>query len=520
VTVDFSDRTIDLPLYTVRVTAQAAADAVTLACEVTHKFDPAGDLRGFATCFVLADGMGGADKFPLASGWGGPYPPHLYARVTAGRVTTETYTLVRAGETFLVPAGPVELHLKVFDEGSRAIAFVKLSVDLPPRPVPTLKSGKIVRSLFWGGPDSVEQDNAAAAFRAAGVTALETGAFSNPADSGGDIATITLQQAKDYWTQNAGRGIQKVRDLGFLAVLIGDDLFRSPTERNFIRVGPVAHDYVVWVAQQWLANADIIAGIQLLDEAPDISTDPVYQTVVDWVRGVWPTAPLSWPNQNWDGLVLANEVPGRASYATRYLALDGALENNAATIGEVGFRYGKALANLPAGWPVSSDMGATGPFYRKGAPGPDYNPSTDTLIKPGADPAAIVAQPWIALALAPLCGIRTYTYDAPFARNGRAGSGVGSDNQTGVKPGDDRWSAFSVAYNSIGTREAELLSGFQPPQRQGPWLLGFRDGLEWAVNLSSLAAECPPGQWRLVTPAGEVAFPGGTVPSGGVVIRA
>src|SRR4051812_14353583 len=115
----------------IRVTAQATPDNLVVVCEVSHKFDPVGDSRQFASCFILTNGLGGPTKFPLVSGWGGPYPPHAVSRTTVGRVITETYTIVRSADTFLVPPGPVELHVEAFDLGSHPLAFARMSVVMP-----------------------------------------------------------------------------------------------------------------------------------------------------------------------------------------------------------------------------------------------------------------------------------------------------------------------------------------------------------------------------------------------------
>jgi hypothetical protein len=510
--------TRDLPLYTVVVTADAGVDTVVIACAVTHKFDPSGDGRRNAGCQVLGNGMGG-DNFPLVSNYGGPYTPHTSSQVVNGSVTTTTLTVVRSVVTQLIPPTQTTFHVRVFDTNSAVIVHVDLEVDLPSRPVPSLKTNTIPRSLFQTSVPAQAAD--VTAFRAAGINCLEYGLFQNPADGfstgGGGVGAATLAGWKADMAGYIAPVYDWARANGFLLFLAGDSFFRSPDEKSWIKNTSWAHDAVTWLMAQVATYSDVVVGIEMQDESPDTGTDLAYQLVVDWIREVWPDAPISWPTQNWDGIVLPNEVPSRASYASRFVAYDGLLPYAVPSVGELEFRYRPASANTPDGWPVVLDLSGMGPVYTKGGPGGDYNPATDTLDIGGLTPESIVASVWIALARG-CCALRCYAWDGG-GYAGRLATPVGNQFQTGIRAGDARWSALSAAYNSVGSREAKLLAGFRPPQQQGPWLLGFRDELNWAVNVSSRSEPCAPGNWRLVIPGGEVDFAGGgSVPSGGVII--
>ena len=506
-TADLTAQTITIPPYTLSVSAGVTATHVTatLVCESPLADN---DPRAPDNLMVWVDGQ-------LATVYHAQTPQ--VARTRDGDAVTYAVSVPRDGLD-LSPEARLNLSLWTLD-ATRAIGYFRLTLPVPPQPLPAVAPGLVIRTMFNLPPHEVTPEMVPA-LKAAGINALSGGVFNNPGDN---PTTDTLEKFLTIMnTYRVRPALQFCRDHGFKYLGMADDFFRTENERAFINTSPWAADAVRATGELLEEFSDVVVGVEMFDEAPaDPLSDPAYGLVVGWLRETTLT-PLAWPNQ----LPYAWESPAFADYASRFHSVgewrqmneDGpSLEQLAAGVA----RAAGAAAGTqppPAGWPWLCLVSCAGPYYTKRAEGGEYQPGLDELLQGGVRDTDIVAQVWLALAYG-ASGVRVYGYDWDLWANHRANDPVGTaEQQTGAKPGDARWPGVVAGLKSVEGREAAILSGFRPPERIGPFVYARRDAIAWAVNVSELPATLFPEGGRLVTPAGEVNFDGGEVPPGGVVI--
>lgn len=432
---------------------------------------------------------------------------------------TLTVTIDRA--IFPGEAGAAEITVSVWPQsdltnGGYSVSPVTLDGTPSPFVLPDTPSGQVlttptVRSIFNSDPISVvEADNVAAAFATAGINAVESQIFNNPADSG----ATTIEE----WRTSMA-GVQAACNWcvanEFNLLGNGDNFGRFGYQLDWMHTNPLA-EQVTRETAQMLTDCGCCVGVEMIDE---VGNDPpgydLYDFIDWWHDQGGP--PLAWPNQEpylWETAELSD-------YSSRYWASGiwrPAMEGRHYSGWEIWYAM-THTNDPPTARPLSGLVSVCGPFYQKRAHGSEYLPGYDELIAGDVLPRQIVLQVWTALAYG-ASRLRAYAYDWLGWRLARANQTPGEDNpaglQTGAKPGDDRWAALSVAYNSVAIREEALAGTPYVPVKSGPWVFGRRGSLVWGVNTSERDLASPNGSGEIITPAGETF--GSTVPAGGVIL--
>jgi hypothetical protein len=427
------------------------------------------------------------------------------------------------GELFRPEPGDVGLTASLWDTGvsqvGRYLSATAASVPGTPSPfvLPAVPSGqalmpRVVRSAFNTAPLSVDPDDPWAAFRAAGVTHLETGVFA----SGGDYPALdTFEKWVDGWGYLIRPQIDRCVELGFRLLATGDNFFRFDYQRAWLHACPWAEQAVRYAAA-YLRDTGACDGIEMVDEVGD---DPaLYQPVnfLSWWRDEG-GPPVAWPN----AAPYAWEVPELSDYSSRYWSDAEWREGRpgrSLTGWQIRNGLDRARLNVPASRPWFCCVSCAGPFYDKLVPGGEYQPG-DAIRKGGVSAADVVAQVWLALANG-ASGVRLYGYDWQLWRDERANTEPGAITphglQTGSRPGDARWPGVHAALSSVVSREQLLLGTPYVPTRSGPWDFGRRGDLVWGVNTSERALPSPNGPGTVVSPGGESTS--GLVPAGCVIL--
>lgn len=449
---------------------------------------------------------------------GGPDPQFPAVTAAAGVVTGNRtdFTATIDPRKLAAPAAQVKLLLLCFhddfslpEDWMRRLPYVRLAVDTPAVVRPAVRPGAVPRSLFTLGPDEVLVYGVQAV-KDAGVSALELGVFSNPADTG-----HTQAQWHDYnITQRLTPWLAFCAANDFLFVATGDDWCRTEVEREWLANTPWAEAATKEVLTL-LRDSGRCVGIEVVDESPNEPFHPAHTLLRQWANEVGGVK-LAWPNMR-----LPPEVPIEAPEWSDYLSRFHDERYEFGRPGGVSLfeKIRGQLKYAPATTrPWMGFASVNGPDYRKLVAGGDYNPAGDRLNNSGNAPADIPAQVWTAVCLG-ATGVRCYSFDHRWIAE-RAGEPVGStkDLQTGTKPGDARWAGVSDAFNSLAAREPLVLGPYHGYRIAGPWVIGWWDGLLVHVNASDAAQTLPTAGSLVVGGSGETPFTGGEVPPGGVVL--
>jgi hypothetical protein len=502
--------------HTVTVDATADAREVVVTVADDYAFDRsaggAEDPRRIGNVMVWVDGelvvqafdAMGAPKY-RGHGWDQKRP--------SNRREVVTVRVLR--DLFPVDDGEHTVTVSVWQADDKPVGYFDRKVAVPPRPVPAIYPGKVIRCLFNLTADHLKADPALLRqCKEAGVNAVAIRVFNNPADS----RAATVEQ----WRPSRAALVERLRwckENGLLAWGTGDDFCRTADEYKWTSETPWAEQAVRETFRAAKEVPGVWAGVSMQDEIGG-EVKPIYKKLKRWCDEEG-GPPLSWPNR-WKGPT-DWEKPDVAHMAERYVSLGEAAWRHgrplAATLWQYDQVYADARAGVPNGFPLMFQHGASGPFYTKRVEGGEYQSGKDELQQAGNSPEAVVMSAWIAMAYG-ASGIRTYGYDIDWKPE-RARQAVGTkDVQTGVAWGTPLGDALAHAYRSIAKHEAALLGAYRPPYRVDHWLVGRRAGLEFWINTRDRAEPCPAGPGgEVVTPAGPADYTGGPVPGGGVVIR-
>lgn len=415
----------------------------------------------------------------------------------ATRVVTFTYV------ADLDPARRNHLQVSVWPSSAGVWPCIaELSLDPVTTPAPTLTDTMIVRTAVYGEPNPAGPLNTQALLDA-GFNCTTHGAFNNPADHPGWNPFDNWRREFDWYIVQ--RLVMVSKNAGMKSLLIGDDFFRSPTQRNWLLTSPWAKDAVQYAARALEATGNVV-GMELLDEFTAPMDDPATNLFLTWWREAC-SIPVAFP---YHSLSVQRPWEAQGDYLSRYGSL---MEWRVySSLGSTAWQWWNAVKRMAA------DTGGKRWLGLGSCCGDHYRHGTGTLDAPGAFPSAITAQAWLLLA-AGASGIRYYALDNHWPAE-RAAAQPGQYLQTGAAPGDVRWQALSAAFRSIASRESLLLQPADPFTDGFPWVHGSRPGLRWAVNISD-GVESAPFGGVLLTPAGESPVSaGGEVPAGGVVLSA
>lgn len=342
----------------------------------------------------------------------------------------------------------------------------------------------------------------------AGVNVLTTGFFSNPND-GNHINTIeAYSKAWDsMWADNA-----RLDRHDYPLLLTGDDLVRTRNELAWTATNPIAHDVVKYVFGRLAASKRVI-GIEMMDEAsflgagpgqlnpgilngdPPIPADALGK-LVDWIREVPGSPPLTWPVLGLSGPEGAGNWMGNPRYS------DYATQYSTWMDWRQAYPWGGSLPQLKGNldrvmsgrfpWmqpdrPVLMLTGTTGPYYRKLGPGSDFTPGQDKLLGPGATPVQTTAAAMFG-AIAGGAGERAYGADFFWKPEREHAKPDGNNElQSGAGPydsGSDIWHAEAAAWRTLGRLE--------------PWLLQDQaNAIDLGPLFSTGARHCPQGDLLL-----------------------
>lgn len=432
-----------------------------------------------------------------------------------------THTVVLDRGIFPGSPGSARVDVSVWpssDLSTGGYSTETVTLDGTPSPFvpPDVPSGQVlttptVRSCFYSHPQFIDEDDAAAAFQAAGVNAIEAQVFNSPADSG----ATTIGQ----WRTNSLAPCQAVCDWcvekGFYLVANMDAIGRQAYQREWMQTGSFREEATRETAAA-LRDCGVCVGVETIDE---VGNDPDAYGLGDFITW-WRDEggpPLAWPGQGNDQWETA-ELSG---YSSRYYASSYWRHWRDATLsGDEYWHTFTKYTPTPVERPYGMLVSVTGPYYEKRAYGDDYLEGYDRLIDAGVRPELVILQVWLGVAYG-VSRFRAYAYDSSLWRNDRRDGvpGVvraGDQYQTGAKPGDDRWAALSVAYNSLADREAELTGTPYTPVKSGPWVFGRRGSLVFGVNTAERSLPSPNGTGTVISVDGEAE--GDTVPALGVIL--
>jgi hypothetical protein len=412
---------------------------------------------------------------------------------------------VGAGRTsVVVTAGGGEATVHVVVGGERLAHFARdgriLTAYEP-------GASHFVRTLFGLDPSQVRGHGALLArVRAAGVNALTTGFYLNPADHS-TPESLAGWQAR--WLPFWDAIVATARASGLGLVLTGDDLARTRRELSHSVTGPWAAASIE-LAFARARDCRRVVCVEMMDEVSALWGDTPRPTDGRWQQGSPPIAddafarlagaidrvpgrpPLSWPVSGIATLQAARHWMGHGSfadYASHYWSDD------APPISPTGIDPESILPRilrrldgtvaprmtvLPLERPALLLTSVSGPFYTKRVPGDRFSPGADTLQAPGVPAVACAAEIMYAVA-AGMCGVRAYQFDATRLARERADAPVGrTDLQTGAGPvatGTDRWQAMAAAFALIGRLEPWILQRQVHAPYLGPEVVtGAREG--------------------------------------------
>lgn len=503
-------------LHTLALSATPAPRVLSVVVTDGTPFDSAADPRRLDDVMVWLDGR-------LVVQWyaqGGP-PPWNGHSFTREQVDARTirYTLGLDLGIEPIDDGDHELVVGCFQFDAGDAGYVKTTITIPPASVPAVTPGVIPRVAFYADPAYLQGDPARlAVYTAAGFNAVMSGFFQNPADNAALAGSYDAWAASNLPWFKAKLDWCRANNLMFWGT--GDDFCRSPAERSWLASAPwaeraaratfaLARDYPEWVA------------ISMVDEMGGLpGDDPIFAKLVAWCRGERGPK-VSWPNQ-WKTRSEPWEDASVADFADRYYSLDTLTSRDGryrqGTCWQFAIEIAKTAAVTRTGQPLAFIVSGCGPYYTKRVPGDHYQEGDD-LIQMGVAPEHAVLGVWLPLAYG-ASALRVYALDTFWAAN-RASDAAGSAEQTGLRLGTPEGDAMGHALRAVARYEGALLGGIRAARVVGPWLVGRRSGgFEFWCNTSDVGQECPVQTAReVITPTGPVAYSGGPVAPGCVLIR-
>lgn len=337
-----------------------------------------------------------------------------------------------------------------------------------------------VRTLFntntW--PTVMNTPGFATAAHQAGINAVTSNFFMNPADNG-------IQDFQTWKVQDAGfidAQLAALKSNQFSLIGTGDDFQRSPTEANFTLTSPWAGDAARYTMNQ-LMQSGLAVSIEMEDEVGGTTVPQTFQNVMSVLNTAPTRPPVTWQVAGLQGaaeFAAWEGNPAMSDYASMYWAYPGAfrpefswgysLQETRSTLERS--ILGK-LASIQIDRPRYMETHTEGNAYFKRVDGDFYHPGQDELAAPGFSLEQTTAQIMYAAAMG-FAGVRTYAYDGASGVNDAlwsyyrahdpAGPFTEALEQTGSSPFSkyqevkDRWNAMSNAFNLIQSLEPYLLS--------------------------------------------------------------
>ena len=361
-----------------------------------------------------------------------------------------------------------------------------------------------VRTLFY--TDCSELTNSPTLgdhLRRAGINAMTTGFYRNPADDDSvrDFAT---------WRRRFDVTFRKITDCAckydLSVVLTGDDIARSPKELSeSISVG--WHGDAINYAFTQAQGTGRVVCVEMIDEVQANwgdtpkpmdgrwrgRTPPIPDDAFVRLMGIIDRVPnrlaISWPVTGNHNRVAQHSWLADRSIADYSSILCDTADGTPDSQHPPPLRVMRQNLDEAVLWfqgqmqkdkPFLMQISICGPFYTKCARGNEFTPR-DTLQSAGPSAVSIPAQIWYGVARG-AAGIRAYSYDWSGWKKERASSPLGTrDLQTGSDPftvGTDRWAALSAACNLVQQLEPHILQprilasdlgpAFVTDARQGP----------------------------------------------------
>ena len=382
------------------------------------------------------------------------------------------------------------------------------------------KQSRFVRTMFGLGPDEIGRDpSLATRAHAAGINALETGFYNNPADGSHPPDLATWKRGWDPWW---GRIERAAVEHDFGLVLTGDDIARTRAEMADSVTSPWSAGAIRHAFARARDSRRVIA-VEMIDEVSflwgDTPTptdgrwakgqpplpDDIFVRLMKTINGVRGRPPISWPiggisgvgaardwlgnpafsdyaSQYWDTIDWRKAYPRSASLPQIYLSgMDRVLSERRPVI--------------PRNMPELLLVSTCGPFYEKRVPGDEYTPGQDLFQSAGPTPRQVAAEVMYAAA-AGMAGVRAYSFDTTNWKQERRRALVGhSGLQTGAEPnhvGTDRWQAMASSFHLIRGLEPHLLRSPLSAIDLGPLIYtGARQGPEGRLLIALNFDEMP-----------------------------
>ena len=340
-----------------------------------------------------------------------------------------------------------------------------------------------VRSLFFLTDDEMNSTPGLPQHvRNAGINAISTGFFNNPADNQQPDLASWQRSFDEIWN----RKVSDAARYNMSLMLIGDDIARTPAELSFV------------TSSSWGSNALRHALTRARDSRVAVALDMVDEVSFVWgntpkpTDGRWTRYSPSIPDSAFTTLMgIMNSVTGRTLVSWPIGGTSGELDvrnwladpafsgysssfftymdwrrgyPTASTIVQDRMAMQRVTADrfhlLQPNKPLLVQNSISGPFYTKLTNNSQYTPGVDIQQEPPNGVRAVAAQAMYA-AVVGAAGIRSYGYDWTIWKQDRLRSPIGStDQQTGSDPfsvGTDRWHSFGAAYSLIGKLERHLL---------------------------------------------------------------
>jgi hypothetical protein len=339
-----------------------------------------------------------------------------------------------------------------------------------------------MRSAFGITPDEVRNDHALeTSIAKAGINALTTGLYMNPADGGASDFNTWRSAWDSTWNAN----LDLARSLGVSIFLTGDDIARQPYEvvnsiDNSWSTNAIQYAFTAAKTSNLAIGVDMVDEVALiwgdtptpsdgrwLNQQPPVP-DNAFTRVMQIIHSSPSRVPVSWPAggiasdaaiANWNG------DPAFSDYTSHYWDVQDFRDEyyySGRSLKQIQKWMGdealfRRLPYIQRNKPQIALISATGPFYTKIVGGGSYTPGTDILQRSGVGPEQIMGQIMFAAA-AGMSGVRVYNYDTSDWRAQRATAPPGTtDLQTGISIDSPQWTAMVSAFAAIQRLEPLLL---------------------------------------------------------------
>jgi len=375
-----------------------------------------------------------------------------------------------------------------------------------------LNRSLFVRTLFNLGPDFDQTPGMDKQVKGAGINALTSGFYQNPADGGHQPSFDAWKTGWDPWWS---RTVQQAKKYDLGLVLTGDDIARTANELHDSVTNPWAPDAIQYAFSKARDSKQVIC-VEMVDEIsflwggtpkptdgrwqkqqPPVPDD-AFSKLMRIINGVPNRPPLSWPiggvsgsdvahnwmgdpafadytSHYWDVLDWRKAFPDHASLPQTRIAMDHAVVDR--------------LPQVQRATPALLLVSLCSQMYRKPKPG-EFTPD-EYRLQNGSVPPALVSAEIMYAATMGMAGVRAYALDT-WWNDERQKAHPGDECQVGSSPvgaGSDRWQAMSSAFNLIKRIEPYLLQAQMHAIDLGPSIvtgarLGKESRLLMAVNFS------------------------------------